>query len=190
MKIKKIMTSILVFTFILTSSLSSFANVPSVVSSNNIQSMITEDSITLTASDMKANVYSALKKGEISQEHAQDLISIIDKHSGQPSSALSSMADSPSATYKNDKTGAVITYTTLPSPLHGMITMNKAGWDIIKEIVNIGGGASTVGGSIAVLVGSTIAGPIVAMLGGAVVVAGASVRLQFALGADVAVVSF
>ena len=120
----------------------------------------------------------------ITQDYADKVIAIVNKYTYN--SIDSSEKDLIKADYYNPKTGAIIMSLPLPSPANGQLMFNKAGWDIIKEVINLGGGATTIGLGIAALCGIAITGPVAAIIGGIVVVANAAVNLQFALGNEFA----
>ncbi|WP_313559980.1 hypothetical protein [Ruminiclostridium cellobioparum] len=139
----------------------------------------------------KANVENALKQlvenNSITQDYADKVLAIVEKYTNVTSPSNPTEIH---PNYYNPSTGASIMYIPLALPSHGELVFNKAGWDIIKEIINLGGGSTTIGLAIAALCGVTITGPIAALVGGIVVVSNASVNLQFALGNEYAVLVF
>ncbi len=137
----------------------------------------------------KSKVQSVLQKfvndDLISQDYADKVMAIVNKHTD-----TSSKDGNVSIDYYNPSTGAEIYVLPALPPLHGQLMFNKEGWNIIKEIITIGGGATTIGFAIAALCGAPVAAPIAALIGGVIVVANASVNLQFALGQEYAILIY
>ncbi len=134
----------------------------------------------------KANVENALnqlvKDKLITKDYAAKVMAVIEKNTSS-----STNTGAIKRSYYNPSTGAVIMYIPT-TPNHGQIMFNKEGWNIIKEIINIGGGATTVGFAVAALCGTPVTAPIAALIGGSLVIANAAVNLQFALGNEYAVI--
>lgn len=69
------------------------------------------------------------------------------------------------------------------APLSGyMLICDEAGYEVIKDIVKIGGGAGAIGTALAALAGVAIAAPIAAIIGGYVAIQMGLLSLQFSLG--------
>lgn len=127
-----------------------------------------------------------IENGYIQPEYAEKVMKIVDKYSVQESSQESNSL-ARAGRYYNESTGALI-YNINNTNIPGQrkLIFNKAGWNIIKEIINLGGGSVTIGFAVAALMGVAITGGIAGLLGGAIVVANAAVNLQFSLGYELA----
>jgi hypothetical protein len=136
-------------------------------------------STTIDKVKVQARLKDFVKEGYITQQYANKITALLVNYPNSSSSASSTnnLGIQPND-YYNKSTGADIHLNLFPE----YVSFNKAGWNIIKEVINIGGGSATIGFGIAALCGIAVTGPIAAIIGGTIVVANASVNLQFALG--------
>lgn len=144
-----------------------------------------DSAITLTADDMLSNIDLAISNGSIDSEYGIQLAAIVNKYSPSHTTINGGVE----AQYYNAKTGAVIIYTPMPNG-HASLTMNQAGYNIIKEIIAMGGGATVIGGSVCALVGAGVAatgGAITAIIGSMLIIESSALALQFAFGNEYAV---
>lgn len=91
--------------------------------------------------------------------------------------------------YSEDSEPIILLLPATP-PHHGQLMFNRAGWDIIKSILAIGGGATTVGLAIAALCGVAVSPAVATLIGGVLAINYALVELQFALGLEFASLYF
>ncbi|QSZ27655.1 hypothetical protein ACETAC_01765 [Aceticella autotrophica] len=195
---KKIISFLLVLALLSVSSLSSaFATDTNELRDNFIKTDqsakmdVTKSTIDITQfnSNMgkftinKKKVENALNRlvynGSITPEYAKKVQEIVNKALDKTSK---NSKEKVSPQYYNPNTGAEIFIITLsPDNIHEL-WFNRAGWNIIKEIINLGGGSTTIGFGIAALCGIAVSAPIAAIIGSTVVLANAAVNLQFALG--------
>ena len=136
----------------------------------------------IDASKVQEVLDSYVKDGSLTQDYADKVMEIVNN------STSNSSRGSDTNSYTNSSTDAVIMLVPTGGT-HYELIFNKEGWNIIKEVINIGGGSATIGLGIAALAGATVTGPIAAIIGGVVVVSNAWVNLQFALGNEYAVLN-
>lgn len=157
---------------------------PTENSTPNLQLISENQENILTFSEMEQNVQRAIENGTIDREYADKLLAIIEKHADSYLEVESRLSD-----YYNPDTGAVIKFIPLPTDptrSHGMVMMNKEGFEIVKDILAIGGGAVGVGGGLLNLTGSALVGPIASAIGGALIIEAGALSLQFSLGKEYA----
>lgn len=183
---KKITSLALVLCFLLVLSSHSFAT--STDTSSVTTTSILQNSTPINIANVESALKQLVKNNSITQDYAEKVIAIVEKNTNvsSPYNPNGIHTDN----YYNPISGALIMYIPMASPLHGELMFNEAGWKIVQEVINLGGGASTIGFGIAALCGVAVTGPIAAIIGGVLVVANAGVRLQFALGYEYAVLPF
>jgi hypothetical protein len=166
MKLKKVIT-LLMLTIMTTSSITSFAQVQEAESVSEVQaSWISEFNI-------YAKQYENVDVASLDEEQKAAIREELEQKFPQ---------------IKHSKYKRYVGIHLYQKPR--LIIMDKAGWAAVKQVLTIGGGAATVGGAIGTICGVTLAAPIAAALGGVIVMAGASIELQFALGYSFATISF
>jgi hypothetical protein len=135
----------------------------------------------LNKSIIEAVLQKDVKNGTLSSEQVTKLETILD-NSLSNSSESSSGSISPQ--YQNPTTGAQIYWVGIMSPpdICGILFFNNAGWNIIRQIINFGGGTATVGAGVLAYLGVEATGGLALIVGGAVVAANAAVNIQFSLG--------
>lgn len=149
----------------------------------NVQAFANSSSVPqINKSKVEVTLKEYVKSGAITQDYANKIDEVLDKYSSEESDKGIHLD---SFNYYNKKTGARI--VCIESSNLMTFSFNKAGWNIIKEVINIGGGSTTIGFGVAALCGMSVSGPVAGIIGGAIVVANGAVNLQFALGNTYAV---
>lgn len=180
-----------VISMVLTLSLLFLATIPALAASDATSSgnsAIPKETITgapIDVSKVQSVLNDYVSDGSVTQDYADKVMEIVNNYTAN-STANSSSGKVTTDNYYNPSTGAII--MLLPTGINNgyQLMFNKAGWNIIKEVISIGGGSATIGFGIAALCGVVVTGPIAAIVGGIVVVSIAWVNLQFALGNEFA----
>ncbi|ACL77413.1 hypothetical protein [Ruminiclostridium cellulolyticum] len=188
LRFKKVTSLVLVLCILFAFSVQSFAASNEDSSVTTITQNKVADSTQIDEEKVKDVLEQLVKDKSITMDYSEQVTAIVEKYAD--SSSSNSNAGTIHTNYYNQSTGAVIVYSSMPSPLHGQLMFNKAGWNIIKEVLNLGGGSATVGFAIAAIAGITVTAPVAAIIGGALVIENALVNLQFSLGSEFATITF